>query len=271
MKNNFSCRLYWNTTPCKIFHMTQEAKITHMTWLYVNLISSNPSPLTPSHFPLLTKFHVHWTTTNQYLQKYGSSFQHFNVNKKQTNNAKPINIIRLIPAFSTFLLLKSINKYQLIFQYIKYINSIQAAVIFLWEGNYWKTIFVYNFHTIFQMSPIGGAGVEIYFHRNQVIDFQFAPCLCSPRSTASSGYSWQCLFPAAWLQASWKRNLVGVVLTLLPNLSLVIQPCGSVAAVHLHYPNDYCWLPNPLSHHQEYLSHRKYDSVAAVRLHCPND
>jgi len=172
MKNNFSCRLYWNTTPCKIFHMTQEAKITHMTWLYVNLISSNPSPLTPSHFPLLTKFHVHWTTTNQYLQKYGSSFQHFNVNKKQTNNAKPINIIRLIPAFSTFLLLKSINKYQLIFQYIKYINSIQAAVIFLWEGNYWKTIFVYNFHTIFQMSPIGGAGVEIYFHRNQVIDLR---------------------------------------------------------------------------------------------------
>lgn len=139
MKNNFSCRLYWNNTPCKIFHITQEAKITHMTWLFVNLISSNPSPMSPSHFPLLTKFHVHHTTTNQlYLQKYGSSFKHFNVNKgTNKNNAKPINIISLIPAFSIFLLLKSIMKYQLIFQYIKYINSIQAAVMVLLEGNYW--------------------------------------------------------------------------------------------------------------------------------------
>lgn len=158
MKNNFSCTLYWNNTPCKIFHMTQEAKITHMTWLFVNLISSNPSPLSPSHFPLLTKFHVHRTTTSNqwYLQKYSSSFQHFNVNikKKKTDNAKPINIISLIPAFSTFLLLKSIKIYQLIFQNMKYIKSIQAAVIFLWEGNYCKTIFLYNFHTIFKCHPL---------------------------------------------------------------------------------------------------------------------
>lgn len=131
MKNNFSCTLYWNNTPCKIFHDTGSKNNSH-DMLFVNLISSNPSPLSPSHFPLLTKFHVHWTiTTNQwYTQKYGSSFQHFNVNKKQTNNAKPINIISLIPAFSTFLLLRSIKEYQLIFQYINYINSIQAAVIF---------------------------------------------------------------------------------------------------------------------------------------------
>ena len=65
------------------------------------------------------------------MQKYGSSFRHFNVNKIQTNNAEPINIISLIPAFSIFLLLTCIKKYQLIFQYIKYINSIQAAVFFM--------------------------------------------------------------------------------------------------------------------------------------------
>lgn len=50
--------------------------------------------------------------------------------KTNKNNPKPIKITSLIPAFSTFLLLKSIKKYQLIFQHIKYINSIQPAVIF---------------------------------------------------------------------------------------------------------------------------------------------